>query len=343
MRPFDRATSLPNTVASRSRARAAGAAAPTRTAAPPPAVATRSRRRRGASVLVVALALSGCAGRDKTTKTEDGVSAADKHYDVAVASFHNGMFEDAKLQLEKALAVDPKHADSYYLRGVLLLNEGKSILDAVEIQQCLEDEAAVQQRKRAQTLHRQAGEAFDAAAQYYEEGAAGRGRAYNSLAVVDLQFESVDKAVDHARAALREKFYSDRYSALSNLGWAFYVGGDLVSATAELRQAVLLNPDYCVGRYRLAQVYLDSGQPEQALEQAQAVVDSDRCPIQDAHRVLGAARLRLGLGEEAQQAFTSCVELAPRSCLAQQCQRLLGAEPKNDEVLARGHGDEPQG
>jgi type IV pilus assembly protein PilF len=293
----------------------------------------------GLGVALAALSL-GCAGRNRDGKSasSDGTSAADKHYDVAVGSFHNGMFEDAKLQIEKALAVDPKHADSYYLRGVLLLNEGKSLVDAVESEQCLEDEAAEQQRVRAQELHRRAREAFTAAVDNYEEGAAGRGRAFNSLSVIDLHFHAPERAIDHARKALHEKFYSDRYSALANLGWAYYGAGDLVSATSELRQAVLLNPDYCVGRYRLAQVYLDVGLPEQALEQAESVVINERCPIQDAHRILGAARLRLGLQSEADTAFASCIEIAPRSCLARQCQRLMSTEPSKDETLARASG-----
>ena len=208
--------------------------------------------------------LGACAGRQPKggEKAPDGTSAADNHYDVAVGSFHNGMFEDAKLQIEKALAVDPKHADSYYLRGVLYLQEGKSLVDAVESEQCLEDEAAEQQRTRAQQLHRRARESFQAAADNFDEGAAGRGRAFNSLSVVDLHFHAPERAITHARKALGEKFYSDRYSALANLGWAYYGAGDLVSATSELRQSVLLNPDYCVGRYRLAQVYLDQGLPD---------------------------------------------------------------------------------
>lgn len=283
--------------------------------------------------VALALALSAaCAGRDKPQTDENGVSAADKHYDVAVASFHNGMFHDAKLQLEKALAADPKHADSYYLRGILLLQEGKTLVTAVEGEQCLEDAAAERQRERAQTLHREAGQAFELAIANYEDGAAGRGRAYNSLAVVDLHFHENERAVEHARKALEQKFYADRYSALSNLGWAFYQAGDLVSATAELRQAVLMNPDYCVGRYRLAQVYLEVGAHEAAIEQAAVVAGDARCPIQDAHRILGAARLRSGQDTEASAAFASCVDMAPKSCLAHQCARMLDGDRPVDRA-----------
>ncbi len=279
----------------------------------------------------------GCATRRAATPDDPvtpQASPADKHYDVAVGSFHNGMFEDAKLQLERALTADPDHADSYYLRGVLLLHEGQTLMDAVDTQQCLTDDASDLQRRRAQTLHQQAKEAFTTAAERYPEGAAGRGRANNSISVVSLFFHDPAAAIEHSRAALKQRFYADRYSALANLGWAFYHEGDLVSATNELRQAVLLNPDFCVGRYRLAQVYLDTGLPEQAVEQARQVVDDPRCPIQDAHRILGVASMRLGDDQSAHDAFGSCVALAPRSCLAQDCGRFLGADGSATDAIA---------
>ncbi|MCA9648531.1 MAG: tetratricopeptide repeat protein [Myxococcales bacterium] len=280
----------------------------------------------------------GCAAR-RSQESEDpttpDTSPADKHYDVAVGSFHNGMFEDAKLQLDRALRADPDHADSYYLRGLLLLNEGRTMVDAVESDQCLTDDASDLQRRRAEQLHAQARESFVAAAEHYPEGAAGRGRAQNSLAVVDLFFHDHEGAIEDSRAALEQRFYADRYSALANLGWAYYNLGDLVSATNELRQAVLLNPDFCVARYRLAQVYLDTDQLEAALEQAQQVVEDPRCPIQDAHRIAGVARLRLGDEAGAREAFGTCVSLAPRSCLARDCSRFLGTDDSAGDAIAR--------
>jgi type IV pilus assembly protein PilF len=301
-------------------------------ARPPRSVWSRS------TVAVIALGLGACAATACLTRREGpseppGESTADKHYDVAVGSFHNGMYEDAKMQLERALTVDPRHADSHYLRGVLFLNEGRNIVDAVELQQCLTDRASDQQRQRAELLHRQAAESFGNAVEFFEEGAAGRGRALNSMSVVALFFHETERAIEHARAALAEQFYTDRYSALSNLGWALHNQGDSISATAELRQAVLINPEYCVGRYRLAHVYLDAGLVEQALEEAEAVIDNASCPIQDAYRIAGVARMRLGRAADAQEAFASCVELAPRSCLAADCRQLLGPRERGGATL----------
>ena len=283
---------------------------------------------RVAFVAAVAVA-SACASnpevkKPRVKKDTDKAGRADKHYDVAVGSFHNGMFADAKIQVDKALREDPGHADSHYLQGVLLLNEGKSIVDAIEIQQCLQDDAADQQREKAMSLHRDAGDAFERAAESYPDGASGRGRAYNSMSVVSLFFHETDSAATSAERALAEQFYTDRYSALSNLGWAQYLAGDTVSATASLRQAVLINPDYCVGHYRLAQVYLDAGLDEQAAEHARQVTENKSCPIQDAWRIAGVAQMRLGDEQAGISSLENCVELAPRSCQAADCRQLLG-------------------
>jgi len=291
------------------------------------------------AVVAAAAVASACASspdakKPRSQRDAEKASRADKHYDVAVGSFHNGMFADAKIQIDKALSEDPEHADSHYLQGVLLLNEGKSIVDAIEIQQCLQDDAAEQQRGRAMALHRDAGAAFERAAGSYPEGASGRGRALNSMSVVSLFFHETDSAATSAEQALAEQFYTDRYSALSNLGWAQYLAGDTVSATASLRQAVLINPDYCVGHYRLAQVYLDAGLDQQAYEHAKQVTENAQCPIQDAWRISGVAQMRLGDQQAGAQTLQGCVDLAPRSCQAEDCRQLLGPANTGESEMA---------
>lgn len=291
------------------------------------------------AVVAAVTVVSACASnpetkKPRTKKDAEQQSRADKHYDVAVGSFHNGMFEDAKIQIDKALHEDPEHADSHYLQGVLLLNEGKSIVDAIEIQQCLQDDAADQQRDRAMSLHRDAGVAFERAAEAYPDGASGRGRAYNSMSVVSLFFHDTDAAMTAAEQALGEQFYTDRYSALSNLGWAQYLAGDTISATASLRQAVLINPEYCVGHYRLAQVYLDSGLDQQAYEHAKQVTQNDQCPIQDAWRIAGVAQIRMGEESAGLETLQGCVDLAPRSCQAEDCRQLLGPADTGKSEMA---------
>jgi Tfp pilus assembly protein PilF len=264
-----------------------------------------------------------CATKQEggTNNSDDSRPPATKYYEIAVGSFHNAMTEDAKIQIRSALRMDPTHADSLYLMGVILLHEGKAMVDALESELCLMDESAIQQRQRADDLHREAHESFSKASKAYEEAEPGKGRAFNSMAVVSLYFDDYDRAIEEAHSALEIQFYTERYSALANLGWAYYRRGDMVEAMTELRQAVMFNPEYCVGRYRLAQVYLDYDLNEQAAEEVSRVITNERCPIQDAHRLYGVANLRLGYNDQATAAFDSCIELAPRSCLATDCRR----------------------
>ncbi len=272
-------------------------------------------------VLPFALAalMAGCAGLNGGKGSKGDETSAEKFYNVALGSFQNGMLEDAKVQLNKALKVDESHGDSHYLMGVILLQEGKSMIDAIEGEICLTDDAAELQRERADELHRRAHAEFAAAVKGYEETEPGRGRAFNSMSVVSLYFHDFEAAVKEARSALEVQFYTERYSALANLGWAYYQQGNMVEAMTELRQSVMLNPDFCVGHLRLAQVYLQYGFLEPAAEEVARVVGDERCPIPEAHRVHGEIAMRMGQESDAAAAYASCVALAPRSCIAKEC------------------------
>ena len=281
------------------------------------------RRARVCVVFAGLLSLAACAHSEKRSP-EDLAQTADNHYEIALGSAQTGSFDDAKKQLALAIEVVPEHGNAHYLLGLIALHEGRTIIEFIEAEMCLQDESAEAQRLRADELHRTAHEAFGRAVAAFDPNDPGMGRAYNSMAVVSLYFHAYERARTELEAALSTQFYTEKYSALANLGWAYYEDGDLVAAMTELRQSVLMNPDYCVGRYRLSQVYLDYQMTEQALEEAERVIADDRCPIQDAHRVAGIARMRLGQLQDANSSFQSCLELAPRSCLANACRQFIG-------------------
>lgn len=298
------------------------------------------------AALGLGLVLGACAhGQDKRSP-EDLRESADNHYQIALGSAQNGSFDDAKKQIELALGAVPDHGNAHYLLGLIQLHEGRTIVEFIEAEMCLTDEAAEAQRLRADELHRAAHDSFGKAAAAFSENDPGVGRAYNSMAVVSLYFHDHARAQKELEVALDAQFYTEKYSALANLGWAFYEQGDLVQAMTELRQSVLMNPDYCVGRYRLAQVYLDYDMTAQALEEAERVIADDRCPIQDAYRVAGIARMRMGKQQDANEAFKSCSELAPRSCLADACRqfgRLAASDagPRTSAAATPGPAGDP--
>lgn len=298
-------------------------------------------------LLAAVLALGACAHAQDKRSPEDLQASADNHYEIALGSAQTGSFDDAKKQLELALQTVPAHGNAHYLLGLIQLHEGRMIVEFIEGEMCLTDEAADAQRLRADELHRAAHISFGKAAAAFGENDPGIGRAFNSMAVISLYFHDNARAREELEQALAAQFYTEKYSALANLGWAFYEQGDLVQAMTELRQSVLMNPDYCVGRYRLAQVYLDYDMTEQALEEAERVIGDERCPIQDAYRVAGIARMRLGQQQDANEAFAGCSELAPRSCLANACRQFsqlsaTDAPPRSAAASARPVDEPPQ-
>jgi len=84
---------------------------------------------------------------------------------------------------------------------------------------------------------------------------------------------------------------------------------------------VARSPGFCVGRYRLAKVYVERGQYDEASEQLDAVVSNAACPIQEAFLLGGIVRQHGQDGTGARALFEKCVTLAPRACLAGECKR----------------------
>ena len=106
------------------------------------------------------------------------------------------------------------------------------------------------------------------------------------------------------------------------MGWAYFHKKDLQSAWKELYEAVSRAPAFCVGRYRLAKVYLERGDLEQAIDTIDPVVaDGKRCPIQEAFLLAGLLHERRKGLEKARELFRTCADMSPRSCVAEECKR----------------------
>jgi type IV pilus assembly protein PilF len=81
-------------------------------------------------------------------------------------------------------------------------------------------------------------------------------------------------------------------------------------------------PGFCVGRYRLAKVYLERGELAQAVDAIDPVLaDAKRCPIQEAYLLGGLLYERRKDTERARELFQTCSEMASRSCSADECRR----------------------
>jgi tetratricopeptide (TPR) repeat protein len=120
-----------------------------------------------------------------------------------------------------------------------------------------------------------------------------------------------------------------------NLGWALHHRKASARATTELLQAVQETPNLCVARYRLARVLFDRERFDEAGEQlawfspvvaegASAPAACSAPPVLEALYLGGQTSLRNRDIEGAVPWFQRCIEAAPRSCVARQCEQALG-------------------
>jgi tetratricopeptide (TPR) repeat protein len=115
-----------------------------------------------------------------------------------------------------------------------------------------------------------------------------------------------------AAAAYLAVIESDPGSVLAalNLGLVYIADEEMAAARDALEYALQLDARRTDTRYRLASVYRELGMPQQALEQAQAIVKQqpDDAPT---HQMLGLLYADAGKGELARLHLRRFVELAP--------------------------------
>jgi type IV pilus assembly protein PilF len=150
--------------------------------------------------------------------------------------------------------------------------------------------------------------------------------AKNTLGVVLIHEKRYDEAVAVLLPLANDILYSTPETAWGNLGWAYLLKGDNEKAIETLRRALALQPDFCVGGYRLGLAYEKKGDHEAALEALTRALEVDRpeCrSLQDAFRARARISMRLGDREGAQDDLERCRELDAETTSGRECAAAL--------------------
>ena len=255
----------------------------------------------------------GCASRTKRDPEQSQI-----RYQLATGYFRDQRVEAAIEEVQKALQADPETADAYNLLGLIALRQGHDYVAQLESASCLKGGDAEAVRTEAQAKFKDAGKNLRKAVELRPEFP----EAWNNLSVAESQLRSWDEAVTAAQNALKDAAYATPELARANLGWAYYQKKDFQSAWKELHEAVSRAPGFCVARYRLAKVYVDRSEIDQAADALAPVLsDVKRCPIQEAQLLGGLLNERKREMVSARELFQRCVDMAPRSCIADECRR----------------------
>jgi Flp pilus assembly protein TadD len=232
----------------------------------------------------------------------------------------------ALVEIQRALELDPENPEAHYLMGVVKMGQGLEHLEIANRATCMKEAQAEAERADAEVKMTEAKQSFERALTFR----AAYAEAYDGLAVLAINNQDFDAAVRFEQRAQESVVFAENRIARANLGWAYYRKKDLVRAEKELREAVAKEPRFCVGHYRLGQVLFDETELGQAIDEL-TMVASQKCPIQEAYRLLGLAKKRLHADAEAKQAFETCIQLAPHSCMAQECRQYAGLIETEEE------------
>jgi Tfp pilus assembly protein PilF len=243
-------------------------------------------------------------------------SGSEKQYLLASDYFSKNMIQPATAELQKALELNPDNPDAHNLLGLISLRKASEVEDLATRLQCLKGEEMTLEKVEMDGHFKKADEEFRKAVALKKDFS----EALNNLAVVAMHFGKYDEAISLEEKALSNIIYREPYYAEGNLGLAYLSKNDLARAAKTLRQAVFEQPAFCVGRFRLAKVYYEQKEYDHAAEELEKVTSDKACPIQEAYHLAGLVALRRQDRPKAAEMFQRCAQLAPKSCLARECQ-----------------------
>jgi Tfp pilus assembly protein PilF len=260
--------------------------------------------------------MTGCGSARDTTKAETRL-------DLARDLLARGEVSGAEAEAKKALGYDSRSEEAHNLLGLVRLLRAQQNNQLAEKADCLKGSDAEALRLQSdQEMHAAEGsfrKAVELAPDY--------GEAWNNRAVVAMYFHDWEKAADFEQKALEHlERLENPPLARANLGWAYYQKQDFVHAVTELLQAnQQVTRFFCLGKYRLAEVYFARKEFEQAAEAVRPMLDDPKLcpPLQEAAYVGAQSFIRLHDLGTAKKALQACVDMAPKSCQARECRKAL--------------------
>jgi tetratricopeptide (TPR) repeat protein/2-polyprenyl-3-methyl-5-hydroxy-6-metoxy-1,4-benzoquinol methylase len=247
-----------------------------------------------------------------------------------------GQLAQAEGYYRKILAIDPNHADSLHLLGVIAHQVGRSDMAVDLIRK------AIALNDRNPTFHNNIGLALDALGRT-EDAVAYYGLAItlnpnyvdaqNNLGATLLAQGKLDEAAAHYQRVLALK--PDFAEAHNNLGNAFKEQGRLDEAVARYQRALLLKPNYVEAQYNLGNAFKEQGKLDEATTQYQQAL-SLKPDYAEAHNNLGNVLQEQGKVDEAMAHLRHALAVSPDYAEAHNnLGNALREQGRLDEAVAR--------
>lgn len=236
-----------------------------------------------------------------------GPSATDaersyREFRLAASLRDEGDRAGAMTHLRKALDLDPNNGRAHILLGYVHL-------DAQELT------AAVAQFNKGLSL-----------LEGRDDLSAVMAETRNMLGVAHLRMGQYEHSVRWFSQSAKDPMNTAPWYAWGNLGQAYFEWGKWKRAKAALRKSVEIQPQFCLGHYWLGRVEKQRGnlqEAESALDMAVGAHPKCGEVFQEAWRLRGEVRAKLGRYDDSVADFERCVEMAPKTAEGRACARIL--------------------
>jgi len=204
-------------------------------------------------------------------------------------------------RLQSATELDPQNGEAFAYLGYVLL-ERRATLQAEE-----------HLRKGIELLTER------------EDAGAALAEARNWLGLALFAQEKYDESIVEFEASARDLLNRQPHYAWGNLCNAQFEKGNLDAAVTACRQAVEIQPQFCVGHFLLGRAYFGQDQFPECEEALTSAVESHpQCnSYQAAYKLRGECRARLENRDGAIEDLERCVELGQDNEDGTACRRLL--------------------
>jgi type IV pilus biogenesis/stability protein PilW len=236
------------------------------------------------SVLLLLLALIGCATSESRQKMENDASA---HYKLGIAQLEENHIQDAFVEFQKSIEIDPKDAETHYALGhVYYLQENY--------------EKAIQEFKTVLKLDPEHSEAHNHLGKVYE---------------IEQRW---DDAIQEYQEALKNPTYPTPQFAHYNLGLVYEKKERFSDAIKEFQEALRIDPNFVtpVGGPSAYIVYYEIGQTLSKLQRPAEAIEAYKEALKlfpdyaAAHFGLGLVYFKQGSKQLAKEEFEKVLKFS---------------------------------
>jgi len=222
-------------------------------------------------------------------------------FQLAAGLREEGNVAEALVHVERALEIDSTNPRAHLLLGLIYLGRAG--------------------HAEAETHVRRAIELLEARTDFRSVLAEAR----NVLGTILIHQRQYGEASTVLRQSATDPLNTAPFYAWGNLGWAYYENHQYDDSLDALRQAVRIQSRFCVGHYLMGQTLFAMERFEPAEDALTLALEADpRCEAyQEAWKLRGETRARLGQNTDAVDDFERCVELGGQTEAGRACQRFL--------------------